>query len=280
MLFRTRLPVKAYLLVIVMAGAAGLSACGGGGEFVDGDGDGDGDNNSTIRNPEIIRAPDILITPPENRVPEAVGSIPRQSMTVGPTARTLSVAPYFRDPDDDQLTYTAVSDHPEIVAASMSGDTLTLDPRSAGRTEVTVTASDGNSEASQAIATTVRRRQSVTTTVNTAPTPPSLEPEPEPEPSEPEPEIKLTGIRVEARSGFVSLYAVPRDAVLKGVGFSWNPFAAGRFSLINTYDYDHEMHMRFWCSYNPRYIGSVDISVQVDNPDGGQFRKTMTLTCS
>ena len=41
-----------------------------------------------------------------NRAPEAVGSIPAQSIVRGQTA-TLDVASYFRDPDADALAYTA-----------------------------------------------------------------------------------------------------------------------------------------------------------------------------
>ena len=85
-----------------------------------------------------------------------MGSIPSQTLTTGANAGLVDVAPYFQDPDNDQLTYLAVSEHPSILGVSVTGSTVILTPLSAGTARVTVTASDGNASATQTIAATVR----------------------------------------------------------------------------------------------------------------------------
>ena len=93
-----------------------------------------------------------------NSAPEAVGSIPDQTIVLG-TELNVDVSPYFNDPDDDSLTYTTWS--PRLFnRESVSGSTVTLllststvlcEP-----TTVTVTARDeGGLEATQQF--TVRR---------------------------------------------------------------------------------------------------------------------------
>ena len=76
-----------------------------------------------------------------NRAPEAVGTIPAQTVGVGQAA-TLDVASSFRDPDGDALTYTAASSAVGVVTVSMSGSTLVLVGVTAGTATVTVTAAD------------------------------------------------------------------------------------------------------------------------------------------
>ena len=76
-----------------------------------------------------------------NRAPEAVGTIPNQTVATGGTA-TVGVASYFRDPDGDALTYTASSSASAVVSVSVSGSTLRLAGVSAGTATVTVTARD------------------------------------------------------------------------------------------------------------------------------------------
>ena len=93
--------------------------------------------------------------PGANQAPEPVGTIPTQILTAGGNASRVDVAPYFRDPDDDPLTYSAISASSGIVAASTSGSIVTLAPVAAGTTTVGVTASDGNLGAMQTIAVTV-----------------------------------------------------------------------------------------------------------------------------
>ena len=125
---------------------ASLTACGGGG-------DSSGTGSTTV--PPASQAPEITITPPENRAPRAEGSIPAQTLEQGGSTHSVDVAPYFSDPDEDPLTYSTQSDDPEILRASSSGSTVTLTPISAGTATVTVTASDGSVETVQTFRVTV-----------------------------------------------------------------------------------------------------------------------------
>ena len=77
-----------------------------------------------------------------NRPPEPVDTIPPQVLTQAGPAGGLSMEPYFSDPDDDPLTYSAASSNGGAVSAIASGDTVWLVPGSAGTASVTVTARD------------------------------------------------------------------------------------------------------------------------------------------
>ena len=76
-----------------------------------------------------------------NRAPETVGMIPAQSLTVGQTV-VLDVAEFFRDPDEDALTYAAVSSPAGVVSVSVSGSTMSLVGVADGTADGTVTATD------------------------------------------------------------------------------------------------------------------------------------------
>ena len=76
-----------------------------------------------------------------NRAPEAVGTIPGQSLDPGRTA-TVDVSSYFQDPDGDALAYTAASSAPAVVSVSMSASTLAMAGVADGSGTVTVTARD------------------------------------------------------------------------------------------------------------------------------------------
>ncbi|WP_420616708.1 Ig-like domain-containing protein [Candidatus Palauibacter sp.] len=92
-----------------------------------------------------------------NRAPEAVGSIPAQSLDAGETV-TLEVSGYFRDPDGDALTYTAATSAAGVVSVSISGSSLTVVGVAEGRATVTVTAADpGGLTAVQSAAVTVQQ---------------------------------------------------------------------------------------------------------------------------
>lgn len=71
-----------------------------------------------------------------------VSLIPTQSTTLG-TNKTVNLANYFSDADNDALTYTTSSNPTGIATVSVSGSTLTLAPLKVGSTTVTVTANDG-----------------------------------------------------------------------------------------------------------------------------------------
>ncbi|WP_420632439.1 Ig-like domain-containing protein [Candidatus Palauibacter sp.] len=106
--------------------------------------------------------------PPPNRRPEPVGRIAPRTLEAG-GSETLDAAPYFGDPDDDELTYSASSSDESVATASVSGSAVTVAAVAAGRAAVTVTASDpGGLAAEQRIAVAVAE----------APPPPNRRPEP------------------------------------------------------------------------------------------------------
>ena len=77
-----------------------------------------------------------------NRPPVAVGTIPTQTLTASGSALRLSLADYFRDPDNDLLTYAASSGDADTLTASVSGSTAWLVPGEAGTATLTVTVGD------------------------------------------------------------------------------------------------------------------------------------------
>ena len=84
-----------------------------------------------------------------NQVPEPVGTVPAQTLTVGGSAASINVSGNFQDPDNDSLTYTATSDNTRVATISVSGATVTITPKSPGSAAITVTASDGTLTATQ-----------------------------------------------------------------------------------------------------------------------------------
>ncbi|MCY4571509.1 MAG: hypothetical protein OXF01_01805 [Gemmatimonadetes bacterium] len=76
-----------------------------------------------------------------NRAPEAVGSIPSVSVDEESPVE-LDVVWYFRDPDRDRLTYTAVSSDADVAAVEVAGSVVRFLAVSSGVTSVIVTAAD------------------------------------------------------------------------------------------------------------------------------------------
>ncbi|WP_420616083.1 Ig-like domain-containing protein [Candidatus Palauibacter sp.] len=110
----------------------------------------------TARDPEgLTAAQNVAVTvEAANQAPEAVGTIPAQSLNPG-QSQTIDVSPYFRDPDGDVLTYSAATSN-ALATASVSGSRVTVIGVADGTATVTVTASDpGRLTASQTIAITV-----------------------------------------------------------------------------------------------------------------------------
>lgn len=97
----------------------------------------------------------ITVGTPANQVPIASGTIPDQTLMAGSTAVVIGVSGYFRDPDNDRLTYTGRSDKIGVATVNVSGSQVTLTPKRAGRATVTVTASDGSLTATQRFTVTV-----------------------------------------------------------------------------------------------------------------------------
>ena len=79
-----------------------------------------------------------------NEGPEAVGALPSPpALELGGTPWEVDLAPYFRDPDGDALSYVVVSSAPSVASASVSGaGRLSVAPQDIGTTVVTVTATD------------------------------------------------------------------------------------------------------------------------------------------
>ena len=83
-----------------------------------------------------------------NREPEAVGTLPPQTIAVGETESVL-VSSHFRDPDGDALTYAAVSSNGEVATVSASGDSVAVTAHAKGLATITVTARDGEGLAAE-----------------------------------------------------------------------------------------------------------------------------------
>ena len=77
-----------------------------------------------------------------NRAPEAIRTIPDQTLTVGDSSAPLDLPTYFHDPDDDTLLYTIESSDPNVATAQGVGSQFTIWTLNVGNTTVTVRAAD------------------------------------------------------------------------------------------------------------------------------------------
>ena len=93
--------------------------------------------------PGAVGAVDVAVAD-RNGAPTVSGTLPAQTMAPGDTAVTINVAGAFSDPDNDTLTYTALSSDPNRLEISMAGSMLTLRPKVPGRVVVTVRATDSS----------------------------------------------------------------------------------------------------------------------------------------
>ena len=103
-------------------------------------------------------APVSVIAGGANQPPVSVGIIADRQLAVGSMAVEVDVAAAFLDPDNDTLTYGASSSLTSVATLSRSGSMLTITPGTAGRTIITVTATDAggsNMSASQRFVVTV-----------------------------------------------------------------------------------------------------------------------------
>lgn len=89
-----------------------------------------------------VADPLVLFATASNRAPVAERPMPWLRMREGGESGSLTVSEYFRDPDGDDLVYTAESADPGVATAWVSGGRVTMDPVAAGSGTVTVTAKD------------------------------------------------------------------------------------------------------------------------------------------
>ena len=91
-----------------------------------------------------------------NAAPEAVGTIPPQTLRLEDPGLALRLGSYFTDADNDPLTYMAVSADKGVVTVEVTEAIVTLTAVAEGGSTVTVTATDpGGKSATQEILVTV-----------------------------------------------------------------------------------------------------------------------------
>ncbi|MDE0179369.1 MAG: Ig-like domain-containing protein [Gammaproteobacteria bacterium] len=106
-----------------------------------------------------LKAPEplILFAASDDRFPIAKGEIPHYVLRVGGPQATVDLAPYFDEPDGEELTYTVETDASNV-GVDISGSVMTVVSRSAGATNWSVRATDPQGlYASQAMEATVLR---------------------------------------------------------------------------------------------------------------------------
>ena len=117
----------------------------------------------TARDPDGLSATqEISVTVDEvNQAPEAVGTIPTQTVDTGQTVE-VDAAPWFSDPDDDELTYEATTLDPSVAAVTVSGSIVTVEGVAQGAAKIEITASDpGGLSAMQSFETMVEGAQAM-----------------------------------------------------------------------------------------------------------------------
>ena len=94
--------------------------------------------------------------PEENRPPEVVSAIAPMTIDVASPAAVVDLSAHFRDPDGDELRYSAVSAAPRSVRADLASSALKVEPLAVGESLVTVRATDTDgAEAEQSFTVTV-----------------------------------------------------------------------------------------------------------------------------
>ncbi|QOI96041.1 MAG: S8 family serine peptidase [Flammeovirgaceae bacterium] len=94
-------------------------------------------NSNDAENPQVpVR---LLFTLP-NKHPQVTAAPGPQLLTVDPLQILLDDV--FYDPDGDPLTFSVSSSLPQFATVSMTGSTLTINPRLSGTTKITITATD------------------------------------------------------------------------------------------------------------------------------------------
>ena len=118
---------------------------------------------ATATDPGGLSAVQSFVVTVPNRTPGAVGTMPAQTVEVD-AAATTDVTGFFRDPDGDDLAYTATSSAAAVVVVSISGGNLTVTAIAKGEATVTVTATDTEGlTATQSFVVTVPNRPPLAT---------------------------------------------------------------------------------------------------------------------
>ncbi len=93
--------------------------------------------------PGAVDAVDVAVAD-RNGAPTVTGTLDSRTLIRGADAVTVNVASVFSDPDNDTLTYNALSSDPDRLEISLTGSMLTLTPRVPGRVVVAVRATDSS----------------------------------------------------------------------------------------------------------------------------------------
>ncbi len=91
--------------------------------------------------PGAVDAVDVAVAD-RNQAPTVSGTLQNRTIIRGAGSVTVDVASAFSDPDNDTLTYNALSIDPDRVAVARTGSQLTLTPDLPGLAEVRVRATD------------------------------------------------------------------------------------------------------------------------------------------
>lgn len=82
-----------------------------------------------------------------NLPPVITNTIGQQRLIAGAAATTIDLSTVFSDPENNTLTYSVNSNRTGFATASLSGNTLSINPLKTGDAEITLSASDGTNPA-------------------------------------------------------------------------------------------------------------------------------------
>jgi len=140
------------------SGATGTVAAAGGTVKVAGKEVGSATVTVTAEDPGGLLAEQVFVVTVPNRAPVPVGTIADREVEVDSVGE-LDVARFFAEPDGQVLEYSATSTNPDRAAVTVSGSTMTVTGVAAGRTTVTVLATDpGGLRAEQSFGVLVPNR--------------------------------------------------------------------------------------------------------------------------
>ena len=121
----------------------------------------------TAADPDGMSVDQTIAVAVPNREPVAIDIIPGQLLETGETV-VVDVSPFFNDPDDETLSYTAASSSTGIATVTVAGSSVTIAGEAAGTATITVTAMDpGQLVAQQSFSVTVRAAKQAPEVVST-----------------------------------------------------------------------------------------------------------------